>query len=84
MKSKEEQIEEYAISLVHHGICECIEVAEIESARYHRKKLLGLEEPLKCPHSIDATEILYIGGGNINHTIKLYAVINTEGKFFKK
>ena len=52
MKSfTDRSIENYAKSLVKHGLYSTIKEARIESIRWHKKDERGLTEPLKClPH----------------------------------
>jgi hypothetical protein len=48
-----EKVENYAKSLVKHGLCSTIDEARAESIRWHKKQERGLEEPLQCPHHPD-------------------------------
>lgn len=58
-----ENVENYAKSLVKHGVCLTIDRAMVESTRWHKKAASGLVEPLKCPYNPDV-EIISIQMGN--------------------
>ena len=48
-----EEIENYAKSLVKHGLYTNIDQARLESIRWHGKAERGLQEPLLCSHHPD-------------------------------
>jgi hypothetical protein len=48
-----EKVENYAKSLVKHGLYATIDEARIESIRWHEKAEFGLVEPLQCPYHPD-------------------------------
>lgn len=50
---KKEKVENYAKSLVKHGLYSTIDEARAESIRWHKKTERGLEEPLQCPYHPD-------------------------------
>ena len=54
-----ESIENYALSLVKHGLYSTIDKARKESIRWHNKKDKGLVEPLQCPHRPDMENSLF-------------------------
>lgn len=65
----EKHIENYALSLVKHGICSTIEEARNESERWHKKAEEGFVEPLKCAHRPDLIEtVVHNDDGNITVT----------------
>lgn len=45
-----DMVENYALSLFKHGVCNTIDDGRIESARFFEKSDRGLVEPMKCPH----------------------------------
>lgn len=60
------EIENYAKSLVKHGLFPTIEKARSESKRWHKKRDRGFTEPLLCPHHPDIeSAITYIENGGI-------------------
>lgn len=62
-------IENYAKSLIKHGIYSSLDEARTESKRWHLKKKSGLEEPLKCASHPDIeTTVEYKEGGVIKVT----------------
>jgi len=62
-----EKVENYAKSLVKHGLYSTIDEARAESIRWHKKQERGLEEPLQCPHrpNIETTVTHTEDGGMI-------------------
>ena len=67
-----EKVENYAKSLVKHGLYSTIDEAVAESIRWHKKQERGLEEPLQCPHHPDIeTTITYTENGGMVVKYKL-------------
>ena len=50
---KKEMVENYAQSLVKHGLYSTISKARKEANRWYKKHINGFEEPLLCPHHPD-------------------------------
>lgn len=66
-----EKIENYAKSLVKHGLYSTIDEARAESIRWHKKAERGLVEPLQCPHHPDIEIITHTENGGMIVEYKL-------------
>ncbi len=67
-----EKVENYAKSLVKHGLYSTIDEARAESIRWYKKAERGLQEPLKCPHHPDIeTTITHTENGGMIVEYKL-------------
>lgn len=67
-----EKVENYAKSLVKHGLYSTIDEARTESTRWHKKAELGLVEPLQCPHHPDIeTTVTHTENGGVLVEYKL-------------